>query len=65
MHFIDVQYTDGQCRNLYYGSDYKEADVLYRRSIDSAGESVSNISWYFNRGNDQQHLGTRIFRPIH
>lgn len=64
MHYVDLQRVNGQCESIYADGIYAEADAAYREAIDNADATVANISWYFNLGNDQQHIGTRVFQSL-
>lgn len=64
MHYVDLQRTDCRCESVIQTTNYQQADAAYRSAIDSAGPDVANISWYFNLGSDQQHIGSRVFRAL-
>jgi hypothetical protein len=64
MHYVDLQRVNGLCESVHIGPDYRAADAAYRTVIDHASETVANVSWYFNLGNDQQHIGTRVLRGL-
>jgi hypothetical protein len=64
MNYVDLQRTDGRCESVYVGPIYQDADKAYRAAIDNANETVANVSWYHNIPGHQEHVGTRIFRPL-
>jgi hypothetical protein len=64
MNYVDLQRVSGLCESIIITSNYQEADAAYRRAIDTADKTVANVSWYFNLGNDQQHIGTKKFRSV-
>ena len=64
MNYVDLQRVTGICESVKVTQNYQDADTAYRNAIDTADDTVANVSWYFNLGNDQQHIGTRIFRAI-
>lgn len=64
MHYIDLQRVDGVCVSIHAGDTYEIADRAYRHAIDTADASTANVSWYFNLGHQQEHIGTRVFRSL-
>ena len=64
MNYVDLQRVTGICERVKVTPNYQDADTAYRNAIDTADDTVSNVSWYFNLGNDQQHIGSRTFRAI-
>lgn len=64
MHYVDLQRTNGKCESVYAGGNYQDADKAYRSAIDFAGDTVANISWYYDGIGHHEHIGSRIFRPL-
>lgn len=65
-HHVDWQHIGGLCYSLYAGDSYKDANRVYKNSIGNPPIGVANITWYFNieSGDDQQHIGTKVFKPL-